>query len=181
MNRSSEGVLEAVTQRAVQLLTLVAAIAILGLATHMVVDVSLRFFLNTPIEGTIEYVTYWYMPMLVFSALALTQRKQENIDLPMLHERLSLGMQSVSSIIAHTVTIGFVAIIGWYGLENALLQTAAGEFTPATNTLVWPTRWIVPLGVAVLILQLVVHIKHIIQSRSAGDRPPGSIQREVQS
>jgi TRAP-type C4-dicarboxylate transport system permease small subunit len=147
----------------------------------MVVDVSLRFLLNAPIEGTIEYVTYWWMPVLVFSALAVTQRKQENIDLPMLHERLSLGMQSVSTLIAHTVTIGFVAIIGWYGFENALLQTAAGEFTPATNTLVWPTRWIVPLGVAVLVLQFLVHVKQIIQLRSAGDRSPGSIQGEAQS
>lgn len=158
------GALETTTLRLTQALTVLAGIAALGLAAHMVLDVCLRFFANAPIEGTIEYVTYWWMPVMVFCAMAITQHRGEHIDLPMLHERLPHRMRAVATALINTATLVFVGLIGWYGVENALAQTAVGEFTSATNTLVWPTRWIVPVGTAVLVLQLIVEIKHAVQA-----------------
>jgi TRAP-type C4-dicarboxylate transport system permease small subunit len=168
MNTTHNGAfLDKIVLRLTRAFALLAGIAALGLAAHMVVDVCLRFFFNTPIEGTLEYVTYWWMPCIVFFGLALTQRRAENIDLPMLHERLTGRTATVSSIIAHVLTVLFVGLIGWYGLENALAQTAVGEFTSATNTLVWPMRWVVPVGIAILVLQLLADIRQTLRQDSS--------------
>ena len=51
----------------------IAAGATLILMVHIIVDVAMRYLANAPLPGTIEVVSYWWMVLIIFPAVALTQ------------------------------------------------------------------------------------------------------------
>lgn len=64
------------------------SIAALGMVINVFLDVALRFGLNTPIQGTNQFVSYWWMLPLVFFGLTAAQYYDEHTDPPIIFERL---------------------------------------------------------------------------------------------
>lgn len=138
----------------------VAALCVLGLALHVCLDVLLRTLTGAPLQGTNEYVTFWWMIPLIFFGLSVAQRANEHTDLPLLYDRADATTRRHILVITNTITAVFAGLIGWFGLEYAIHQASVGEYTGATGLTVWPARFAVPLGILAFIAQLVVSTAH---------------------
>lgn len=175
-------VADVVASICVKISIVVGGIAALGMVFNIFVDVALRFGFNLPIEGTNQYVSYWWMLPLVFFGLAAGQFYGEHTDLPMVYERLNPRGKQIMSIVALSFTGVFVALIGWAGMLNALDQMQVGEYDSATGTVIWPPRFAIPLACLAFLLLIVAQIAKIIVDRDgflAAEEAPVGEEAEV--
>lgn len=132
---------------------------VIVLMFHIVADVFLRYTMNSPLPATIEIVSYWWMILITFLGQGLTQRRREHLEVTLLTD-LMPEMDRLGTVIGGRIlTLLTVIALGYYGLLAALEQTHRGEIAMGSVTiLVWPMRWIVPIGMGVFAAQLVIDL-----------------------
>ncbi|QGU04157.1 TRAP transporter small permease [Corynebacterium comes] len=151
----------------IRLSIFLGAAAALGMVVNVFLDVAMRFGMNTPIQGTNQFVSFWWMLPLVFFGLAAAQHYGEHTDLPIVYERLNPWGRQIMAIVALCFTGIFVSLIGWSGFTNALEQMAVGEYDSSTGITVWPPRFAVPLACLAFLLVIVAHILQLLINRDA--------------
>jgi TRAP-type C4-dicarboxylate transport system permease small subunit len=138
-----------------RILVSVAAVVTLVLLAHMVADVAGRYLANRPIAGTLEYVTYWWMPLIVFLALGWAQYRSEHINVTLLTETLSDRSRRVAETLADGLSAVVVIILGVFAFQGAEHAFEISEAALGTATvLIWPAKFIVVVGLVGLLLQL---------------------------
>jgi TRAP-type C4-dicarboxylate transport system permease small subunit len=126
----------------------------IALTFHISAEVIARYIFNSPIPGTTEIVSKYYMVGLVFLPLAYTQLTGQQIRadvIPVLFgERAAFRL--------HLWNDGIVCLVAgmfaWRSALSAWGLTLLGERaqTPYFALLTWPSRWILPLGFGALCL-----------------------------
>jgi TRAP-type C4-dicarboxylate transport system permease small subunit len=67
----------------------ISTIVVFALMLHTLANVALRYVFNSPLGGTLEYVSYWYMPIVAFLGMILAKQARQIIEAPILFDRLS--------------------------------------------------------------------------------------------
>lgn len=132
----------------------IGVVAILGFVIHISLDVAVRSSLGTSWRSTLDFVAYWYMPLLVFAGFAVAEHAREHMEVNLLTARLSLVAQRALEPLALVCMVVFAALIAWYGLEGALEDQASGKSGLVSGLPLWPLRFMVPIGAALLIVQV---------------------------
>lgn len=157
--------LDPIANLLVKVSIVLGSLVALGMIINVFLDVALRFGFNSPIQGTNQFVSYWWMLPLVFFGLAVAQRYGEHTDLPIVFERLNLKGKQAMAIVALSCTAIFVLIIGWAGLTNALDQMAVGEYDSSTGVTVWPPRFAIPVACLAFLCILLAEIFKLITNK----------------
>lgn len=155
--RQSEGLAARVARTLGDVSAGIGVVAVALLMLHVVADVAGRYLFDTPVAGTLEAVAFWWMPAVAFLGLAVTQRVGQHIEVHVLTDRLPARFAQVLAVATLCLTMFVVAAIGWYGLEMALDKTAIREAAlGAVHVPIWPARFLVPIGCAVFLCQLLI-------------------------
>lgn len=147
------------------LLLFAGAVAIGVMMLHISADVILRQLWGTPIVGTLEYVTYFYMVAVVFLPLANAQEHKAHVIVEVISNLLPKRVNLWVDCAAQLFTFGYVAFIAWWGWQETVRSFTRNEVVTIVQTDVplWPTRLLVPLGLGamavVIVLQLVASIR----------------------
>lgn len=140
-------------------------VAVFGLMLHITADLTSRGVANKPLLGTYELVTYYWMPMISFSALALSLLRGEQIRATMLTERLPRGLRIFADLLALGCLFIFAVAFTYFGFEEAQKAREAGEWmVSSVEILVWPIRYIVPLGGIALCLQIISMLPDVFKT-----------------
>jgi TRAP-type C4-dicarboxylate transport system permease small subunit len=125
----------------------------MALATVIILILSaqifFRYFLNSSIVWSEEVAT-WCLVWLVFIGAAAIMRRWDHVQIPMLIQKLPLGLRPAVIIFAKLATCVAVALITWYGLQWVL-----GPVHIRSQTSGISTRWIklaVPIGAGLMTL-----------------------------
>ncbi|WP_375000951.1 TRAP transporter large permease subunit [Aeromicrobium sp. CTD01-1L150] len=165
-NLEEETTTEPALGRVCGLAAVIASAAVLGILGLVVADVALRFTLNRPISGTIEYVAFWLMlPATVFG-IVVTQRRDEHIDVPLLVGRLGAQTQYSLTLLARLGFLLLALLLFWFGTTGALERGLSGESAGSSGVEIAPTRWFIPVAAALLVIQLSREIITLIRSAS---------------
>ena len=125
---------------------------------HIVLDVMCRFVFNTPVIGTLELVSNYYMIGAVFLPLAYVQHKHGHIMVTLFTYKL--GPRTLVTIDAVIFLLWALAmlIFSWQTIEYAVEKTAVNESLSLAfyDLPLWPARWIPPVATSVLTLLLIV-------------------------
>jgi TRAP-type C4-dicarboxylate transport system permease small subunit len=108
-----------------------------------------RYFLNSSIVWSEEVAT-WCLVWLVFIGGAAIMRRWDHVHIPMLIQKLPLGLRPAVILFAKLATCVAVALIAWYGLQWVL-----GPVHIRSQTSGISTRWIklaVPIGAGLMTL-----------------------------
>jgi TRAP-type C4-dicarboxylate transport system permease small subunit len=81
-------VFERVLERAENFVMNVGAASVFLMAILITLDVSGRFFLSTPLQGTHEVVEFYLMPITIYFTIAHVERKDANIRVTLLYDQL---------------------------------------------------------------------------------------------
>lgn len=139
----------------------VAAAAIVLLMIQVILDVTGRYFFNRPIAGTLELVTYWWMPIIVFLSLGWAQRRGEHVSVVILTETLSDRLSKVVWTIGDLFGLAVIAMLITFAWEGAAKATAVQEAALGTATvLIWPIKIVAVIGLVSYFLQVVVTLYH---------------------
>ncbi|MDA4848530.1 TRAP transporter small permease [Hoeflea poritis] len=129
----------------------VATLATAVMVVHVAADTLSRQLLNSPLPGTIEIVSHFYMTAIVFLGFAEVQRRREHATVEISsHIFNSRKTQAAIQFFAGSVSLLLVALLCFASSEIAIEQTQRGEAVPVMTTylVVWPTRWFVVVGFA---------------------------------
>ena len=148
-------------------LLLVGGGAIVLMCVHIVADIIGKFVFNTPVVGTIELVSDYYMIAAVFLPLAYTQHIRGHVTVELftynLGPRTIGAFDSVVCLICALATLIFT----WHTTVASLEKTAANESLKlAFNTIpLWPARWLLPISALILALVLILQsVRGLVQA-----------------
>ena len=136
-------------------LAFVGGVAVVLMMLHICADVIAKYAFNSPIPGTLEIVSNYYMVAVVFLPLALVERRNAHISVEILSQHLPSRCQAFLVGVVSLVSICFYAMFFWQSLEDAVAKYEIGEYIRGQIRIVnWPSRFLLPIGVAAIILIL---------------------------
>ena len=152
------------------LLAWVAGVLIIIMMVHVTADVIGKFFFNRPIDGTIELVAAYYMVAIIFLPLAFVSRGEGQISVDLFTQKLKGRKLALLEGVVGCFTLFYIALFVWRTGISAVEKTQQGEQweSAADYVDVWPSRWFLPIGTAVMAL-FVIH--RIIKDFRGGEEP----------
>lgn len=165
-----QGQLSRVPAQAVALfakfLVFLSCLALLAMALHVTADVIWRGLFNTPILGTLEIGTHYYMIAVSFLALGYVQMKDGHVAVDFVVHNMKLRPRMVLEFFALFATFIFSLYYLYYSWLSAAQKTRLGEYVLVHSApmTVWPSRWI--LVVSVFAFSLVLFIQLIRMGRA---------------
>lgn len=137
----------------------VAAIAVLFIMALGVVQIvmRMRFLFNAPIYGYIDMIEL-AMPILAVLGISYAQRHGVHIRMDLLIERLrgrTLWMVETFNSLITLVIIAALTVFSWVFFRDAYYS---GDSTVDAEILTWPSKVLVPISLAVLVLRMLVQL-----------------------
>lgn len=156
----------------VDALTWLAGGVCLLMALHVTADLTARDFFNHPLAGTDEIATAYYMVALTFLPLGVITRKREHIRVMLFTGKASPRASLWFDIVAALATLVFTGIVLWTSVHIAISKTAIREVWEASTAsgylAVWPSRWVVVAGFALMCVYLVINLVRDLRALRGG-------------
>lgn len=161
---SFERALDALTR----VLVVLSGFAIALMAVHIAADVVGRYLFRAPLPGTVEFVSRYYMVVLVFLPLALVQRHDGHFVAGLFTDQLPSAVKQRLIAVTHLAMAIVAGLLAWRGVAAAEYATHAGEQVQPGLFIIytWPGRWLVPVGLGLMALQALVNAIRLFSGRS---------------
>lgn len=127
-------------------------------------------FLGQPVAGALE-LTESTMVLIVFGALAYAQIRRKHIRVELLYTHMPPRVRAGMDMLAHIAALVFFGLLIWQAIGEAMFSWQIGEATVGLIRFpLWPARWILVIGTALMMLQLALDIVLDLR-RIAGKEP----------
>lgn len=125
---------------------------------HVGADILLKILLNSPITGTLETVSYYYMVSLVFLALPFVELRNEHVSVDLFFQKFPKKLQITVYVLGTLLAAFYYGMFSYITFRDAVIATTQQE-TVMANFLfyVWPSRWALPVGSGLLVLMLLLN------------------------
>lgn len=152
-----------VSQHIAHLLAVIAALALLLMMLHVTADVFGKYVFNAPIPGTAEVVASYYMVAAVFLPLAWVEIREGSIIVELIYQMFGRRAKTFCLLIATTLSALFYGGLAWLSFAPAIQAWRIGEIVEgAWRVVIWPTKFLLPLGLALACLVMVLRMIDII-------------------
>jgi TRAP-type C4-dicarboxylate transport system permease small subunit len=147
-------------QRPIDLLFWLSLLAGFLMMVHVTVDVTGRYLLNRPLEGTTEIVAAYYMVLVAYCPWAFIASRDGHIVAGIFQRLGSPRFDFWLDVAVKAFTALCVAVFAYQTFWAALRQTRAGEVWIAGTMYlpVWPSRWVLPVSGLFMALYLVLRV-----------------------
>lgn len=134
----------------------ISIICLILMMGHVVLDVFMKITFNSPIIGTLETVSYYYMVGAVFLPLAAVELKKENVHVDLFIQFAPISVRRAVIIFGNIICALYFGGLCYQTLIDAVKAYEYKE-TIMSNYLfyVWPSRWALPLGFLAVVLVFV--------------------------
>jgi TRAP-type C4-dicarboxylate transport system permease small subunit len=159
----------------IQLLLWVAIVAGVLMMLHVSADVSARAALNSPLFGTTEVVSGWYMVAICYLPWAWLARNDNHLVAGVFERIGTRWFGYWVEVAVKVLLLVYVSVFTWHTTLRALQQTAVGEVWQAGGDFipVWPSRWMLPVGAGLMAVYLVLRI---LRDVGRGYRPEDDVR-----
>lgn len=139
-----------VAEKFASIITWASCVALVIAALHIFLDIFMTKVFRSPINGTADIVTNYYMVALFFLPLAYCETKNAHIEADLLMGFLPAALQRAIRIGTYVLLTGFLALWTWQSAIKAYRQTVVGDMRLLGDLYLslWPPRWIVVFGLA---------------------------------
>lgn len=145
-------------------LAVIAALALGLMMLHVTADVIGKYFFNSPIPGTSEVVASYYMVAVVFLPLAWVEVSEGSITVELLYDLFPSVAKTCLLFVATSLSAVFYGVLAWLSWAPAVHAWQIGEMVEGTwRVVIWPTKFILPLGLALACLTMLFRLVAIIQ------------------
>lgn len=133
------------------------------MVVHILGNAVLRYVFAQPITGTLEIVTYWYMPIIVLAGFVAAEARGQHLDAPLLTQKLSrpaqVGVEVAVVALCLVMCLGFAYFSAGDALENAAIGLTSG----AIGVPIWQPMLLVPLAYVAMSLSMVAKLVSLIR------------------
>lgn len=137
----------------------IGGVAMVLMMLQVTLDVLGKYLLKQPVPATLEVVSSYYMVALVFLPLGFVTKHHEHIVVELFTQGLKPRTLSLFTGLSNVLAALYVYTLAWRGLDEALYMTDIMETweTATWDMHVWPSRWFVPIGCALMFCYMVIH------------------------
>ncbi|SDU45585.1 TRAP transporter small permease subunit [Stappia sp. ES.058] len=152
-----------------RLLALSASLCLVVMMLQICLDVVGRYLFGAPMPSTLEIVSDWWMPALIFLPLLNVEWRNENIAVDLFYQSRGPRTQAVMDAISLVCFGGFLALIAYAGFEQAMRGFRQGEFIVGMIPVItWPPRFFLPVaGGLTVLLCFVRALEALVRAVSA--------------
>jgi len=135
---------------------------------HIVADVLMKYFFNSPLEGTIETVAGYYMVAVVFLPFAYVAYTEGQIIVELFTRGLTPRNQLRLDGFIGIATFVYMAVFTWQTFEEAIVRTAQLEIweTGTSEIPIWPSRWTITIGCGVMAAYVLYRLIRDLRGRN---------------
>lgn len=140
--------LETISRWIANAVGLLGAIGVMVMMVHITADVLCRVLLGSPLVGTNEIVSRYYMIAVAFLPLAWVERRKGMISVELFDACMSRGVRLLGDLLVAVVSIGALLLIAWTTWHEAVAAFEKDAFVMAVGNRipVWPTYFMIPVG-----------------------------------
>lgn len=151
-------------------MAIIGGIAMVLMMLHIVSDVALKYLFNDPIDGTTEIVAAYYMVAVVFLPVAYVTFTEGQLIVELFTGWMSDRPLNLLNGFASFASLAYLLFLIYYTGEEAVRRTIEGEAweTSVELVAVWPSRWLLPVGLAAMALYVLIETFHNLRR---GARP----------
>jgi TRAP-type C4-dicarboxylate transport system permease small subunit len=149
----------------------IGSLAAAVLMLQIVVDVTLRYIFNNPLRGTIEYVQFWWMPLLAAAGIFTAQARGEHIRMELVAAGAKPVVRRALGVLSALLTVVFVGLISWHSAVAAYGAMERGEATTSMRAPIWPVRFWLVLALLGVVAAAIAGVR--TEASSSDGRPPG--------
>jgi TRAP-type C4-dicarboxylate transport system permease small subunit len=159
----------------INLLLWIALIAGFLMMMHVSADVGARALLNSPLFGTTEIVSGWYMVAICYLPWAWLTRNDNHIVAGVFERIGTPWFGYWMEVVVKIFLLVYVAVFTWHTTLRAVQQTAVSEVWQAGGGFipVWPSRWMLPSASGLMSIYLVLRI---LRDVGRGYRPEDDVR-----
>ena len=157
-------------QNSINWLTVAGGIVMLLMMIHIVADVFGRMIFNHPLGGTTEIVSGYYMVTVIFFPLAYVTHNEGHIMVELFTRGLPRRRLAVLEAVIATVCLCLLIWFIWESFVEAWSSFIDNEEweTADDNIIIWPSRWLLPLGLLAMAIYLLLRIAEDVRTASSG-------------
>lgn len=146
------------------------AASILLMMLQIMAEVVLRTAFKGTIPGTEETVSAYYMIGCAFLPLAWVQRSRGHVMIEIFTLWLSPRAAALVDGLAYLACAVATSIFIYATIVKAVAMTIDGEILIGTmDVIVWPSRWIVPVGLTAMTLYMVLQaVADLVRAAKGG-------------
>ncbi len=150
-----------------------ACVAVVLMMAHVTLDAIGKYIFSAPFYATQETVQFYYMVALVFLPIAYIARGEGHICVELFTQNMSGRSRAWLNVFVGILTLIWLVLIAWYSGEEAITTTRDGELQETSNAylIVWPGRWFIPAGCAIMALSVAVQLAKDIRTAVSGGKP----------
>lgn len=150
---------------------LLGVLGILVMMLHIVADVVARLLLGSPLVGTNEIVSRYYMVAVAFLPIAWVEHRRAMITVELVDGMMGRKARFASDILVAITSLLALVLVVWTSLGEALDAFGKGAFVMAIGTRipVWPTYFILPLGCGLAALLVLARTVEMILTGKTAD------------
>jgi TRAP-type C4-dicarboxylate transport system permease small subunit len=147
-------------EKPIELMLWIGLLAAIAMMFHVTADVSMRTIFNSPVEGTTEIVSGWYMVAIAFLPWAWIEKNDSHIVAGMFEHVGGPVFGYWLGIFVKICTLLFLLVFVWETWVRALQQVRAGEVWQAAGFFIpiWPSRLMLPISGLVMGIYLLLKL-----------------------
>lgn len=155
-----------IAERFAAIITFFACAALVIATLHITADVFMTRIFKSPLIGTYDIVTTYYMVALFFLPLAYAESRNAHIKADLFFSPLPRQIRRLVTILTYLLLSGFLIVLSWQSLLRANRQTNIGDMRLVGDMYIslWPPRWIALLGVTAFALVAIIKTISLIAS-----------------
>ena len=133
-------------------------------------DVTLKYLFNKPVRYTLEMVSSYYMVAVVFLPLGLVTMEKAHVVVELFTQGLKPRALALVNALASILALVYACLLTWRSYLVAVKKTKVRESWEAAtlDIQVWPSRWFLTIGCALMALYLVVLIVEYLDTALNG-------------
>ena len=146
----------------------VGGAALVLMMLHITADVTGRYLFNSPLHGTVEIVPTYYMVAAVFLPLGIVEKLNGHIVVELVSQHFPQSVQNIQIGLVGLVSAAYFGAFAYQTWGDALQKLAVREVSLGNVAVtVWPTRFYVPIGCALITLMLVYKTVRLFRGDSS--------------
>ncbi|MEX2629401.1 MAG: TRAP transporter small permease [Tistlia sp.] len=146
-----------------RILLVFGTIALILMAVHVIADVVGRLAFSSPVYGTTEIVSFYYMVAAVCLPLAYMELRDEHITVDILYLKLPLLLRRIVFVFSGLVTALFFGLFAYRSWLDSLRAMATREMVMGNAFIeIWPSRYFLPIAFGLLVIVALLRVAKAI-------------------
>lgn len=153
---------------------IIAAVVLVAMTLHVVVNALFRSLANRPIQNSLEYVQYWYVPLIAMLGFISAQLRGRHIVADLIYQALPPSLKRGVAIVTQSACAITMVGFSWGTWSYALHSFDIGQTAGLADIPIWPVHFLLPVTFLILSIDFATEVVALLRGGTSRQVDSGS-------